>query len=497
MRILFLNPPNCRPKADGFPNLVYQPLGLAYLAAVLEKKGIKVKIIDAFAEGWNQDRIEGGWRITGLSDREIKQKIKKFKPDVVGVSFPFTTQAKMGRRVLRLIKEIDKKILTLAGGADVSVRFKEALADFNLDIVVIGEGEKTVLDLIQSLVKKEELRKVSGIAFRDNKKIIKTKTRPFVTQLDSLPMPARHLLPMEAYFQAAKKAKAGRVGSTLGKRWTTIVTSRGCPYNCVFCTVHQVMGRTWRPRSPKKVIDEIKLLKRKWSIQHLLVEDDNLTLDKRRAEKIFDLLIEADLGVTWSTPNGIRADRLDENLIKKMKRAGCIRLCIAPESGDQTVVNRIIKKNLDLKMVEKVVEWSQQYQLPVEAFFVIGFPGETKKQIRKTLNFAKKLLKMGLEEFSLFIATPFYGTELYQLAKKRGYLRDIINEGNLRVEFQDVPVEPLIETPEFSRSDLLAFRQEAIKISPKFSWSKIEFGIKLLKVDPRLALKVAFGRLAP
>jgi len=159
------------------------------------------------------------------------------------------------------------------------------------------------------------------------------------------------------------------------------------------------------------------------------------------------------------------------------------------------VVNRIIKKNLDLKMVEKVVRWCKKYQLPIEAFFVIGFPGETKAQMRKTLSFAKKLLKMGLEEFSLFLATPFYGTELYQKAKGRGYLRKIFSEENLRVEFQDVPVEPLIETPEFSAQDLLNFRQEAIRISPKFSWPKIRLGLRIFRANSILALKLVWGRL--
>lgn len=495
MRVMFINPPNIQPKDYQFPSLVFQPTGLAYLAAVLEKKGVKVKIIDAFAEGWKKERIEGNWRITGLTDREIKQKIKRFKPNIVGVSIPFTSQARMGRRILKLIKEVNQEIFTLTGGADVSVRFREALADPNLDVVIIGEGEKTILDLVKALAKKRDIKGISGIALQGKKGVIRTKTRPFVSQLDSLPMPARHLLPMGAYFEAAKRARAGRVVSTLGKRWATIITSRGCPYHCIFCTVHQVMGKTWRPRSPERVIEEVKLLKRNWDIQHLLIEDDNLTLDKERAEKIFDLLIKEDLGITWSTPNGVRADRLDENLIKKMKQAGCTRLCVAPESGDQEVVNRIIKKNLDLKMVEKVVKWCKKYQLPVEAFFVIGFPGETKAQIRKTLNFAKKLLKLGLEEFSLFLATPFYGTELYQIVKEKEYLRETFDESRLRVEFQDVPVEPLIETPEFSTQDLLAFRQEAVRISPRFSWPKIKLGLKVFRANPGLALRLAWGRL--
>jgi len=215
MRVMLINPPNIQPRDYRFPSLVFQPTGLVYLAAVLEEEGVKIKIIDAFAEEWNQERIEDDWRITGLSDKEIKQKIKRFKPDMVGVSIPFTIQARMGRRMLRLVKEVNGNIHTLAGGADVSVRFKEALADPNLDVVVIGEGEKTILDLVRALAKNENLRRVPGIAFRSKKRIIKTKARSFITHLDNLPMPARHLLPMKAYFKAAKKARAGRVVSTL------------------------------------------------------------------------------------------------------------------------------------------------------------------------------------------------------------------------------------------------------------------------------------------
>ena len=495
MRVLLVNPPNHRPKADGFPNLVFQPLGLAYLAAILKKKGFKVGILDCLGEGWNQERVEGDWRITGLTFGEIEKRLREFNPEVVGVGIPFTSQGELAHKTLAIIKKVKSNIFTLVGGADPSVRYKDQLEDKNLDAVVIGEGEETLIELLKIRATRGNWKKVPGIAYRGNGKIIKTKTRKPILSLDRLPFPARKLLPMDAYFEAAKKARAERVGSTLGKRWASLITSRGCPYHCLFCTVHGIMGKVWRPRSPENVLEEIKLLRRNFGIEHLLIEDDNLTLDLSRAEKLFDLMIAENLGITWSTPNGVRADKLTERLIIKMKKSGCTLLCVAPESGDQAVVNKIIKKNLDLQMVEKVVDWCQKHKLAVEAFFIIGFPGETIAQMRKTLDFAKKLLKLGLQEFSLFIATPFYGTELYEIAQKKGYLREIFDESRLRVDFQDVEIEPLIETPDFTAQDLINFRLEAVKISPKFSWPKIKFGLKLAVADPSLALKVSLGRL--
>ncbi|MCX6731731.1 MAG: radical SAM protein [Candidatus Parcubacteria bacterium] len=239
--------------------------------------------------------------------------------------------------------------------------------------------------------------------------------------------------------------KGARLIYTFNERWTSIFTSRGCPYNCNFCTINLTMGRQFRQRSPENVLAEIKQVCHDYNIKHINFEDDNLTLDKKRAERIFDLMIKNKLNITWSTPNGIRVENIDDGLVQKMKKSGCRRVFVAPESGVQRVVTEIIGKNLDLKKIEQAVIIFKKYGIIVDGSFVIGHIGETKKEIWKTILFALKLKKLGMNTAGFHIATPYYGTRLYEEAKQKGYLRKDFDENLLSTR------EPLIITPEWNQ----------------------------------------------
>jgi magnesium-protoporphyrin IX monomethyl ester (oxidative) cyclase len=458
-------------------------LDIAYVAALLEKQH-KVRIIDAPTEGWrNLEQIDGTKYRVGLKNKEIAERIRQWSPDVVGITVPFSGWCKTAFEVASIVKSIAKDIVTVLSGLHPSARPAECLTDPNIDFVVIGEGEHTMFELVAALGQgiTQNFRKIEGIAFVRSRKTVITSPRPQIQDLDSLPFPARHLLPMDAYFAAVKE---NPLRGEIRKPWAAMLTSRGCPYNCVFCTIHIVMGKKWRGRSSENVVDEIEQLVDTYNIKQIDFVDENMTLDKKRMETICDSIVKRGLDIEWYTPNGVRADTLDENLLTKMRRSGCKKIRIAPESGVQRVVDQIIKKNLDLKEVEKAVALSKKVGIKVGCFFVIGLIGETKEDIEESINYAYKLRQLGADGFYFSIATPLYGTELYEQAKRGGFLKESFNDEALAA------AEPLIETPEFTADDLRELCARANFINQTFTRDKL---IRVIR-DPKKAIKVLLGK---
>lgn len=481
MRVCLINPPRIQPKAWGKPS-VFPPIGLAYIAAVLEKAH-EVCIIDSPTEGWRKlQQIDRTKYQVGLSSTEIADKIKHWSPDVVIIEIPFSGWAKTAFEVASTVKSINKNIITVLEGQHPSARPKDCLANPNIDFVVIGEPENTLSELIDALGKESrDLKKIRGIGFAKNGVPTITSPRPLLEDLDSLPFPARHLLPMREYYAAVKE---NPLRGEINKPWTIMLTSRGCPYDCIFCTHHIVWGRKWRGRSPENVVDELEQVIKTYNVKQIDFLDDNMTLDRKRMEKICDLIIKRGLRVEWFTPNGVRADTLDEKLLTKMKWSGCKKIRIAPESGVQRVVDQIIKKNLDLKTVEQAVVLCKKVGIKVGCFFVIGFIGETKKDIEETINYAYKLRKLGADSFVFSIATPVYGTRLYEQAKNGGFLRECFSDEALAA------AEPLIETPEFTVDELRELCAQANLVNPTFTRAKLLRAIR----NPRKTIRVLLGK---
>jgi anaerobic magnesium-protoporphyrin IX monomethyl ester cyclase len=244
------------------------------------------------------------------------------------------------------------------------------------------------------------------------------------------------------------------------------------------------MGHKWRGRSPENVVDEIEQVIHTYNVKQLDFVDENMTLDRKRMENICDLMVQRGSDIEWFTPNGVRADTLDENLLAKMKASGCRKIRVAPESGVQRVVDRIIKKNLDLKSVERAVVLCKKVGIKVGCFFVIGLIGETKEDVKETIKFAYKLRRLGADSFYFSYATPVYGTELYEQAKRGGFLRDCFSDDAL------AEAQPLIETPEFSADDLRELCALANLVNPTFTRGKLVKAIR----DPKKALKVLLGK---
>ena len=482
MRVCLINPPRIHPKSWGRPN-VFQPLNIAYVAAVLERQH-ETHVIDATNEGLrNLEQIDETKYWVGLTNTEIADRIKRWSPDVVGINIPFSGWSRTAFEVASIVKSVDKNIITVLDGQNPSARPVDCLANPNIDFVIIGEAEYTMDELVGILEEgnKQKLKETRGIAFNENGKTVITSSRPAIQDLDSLPFPARHLLPMDKYFALVKE---NPLRGEISKPWTTMITSRGCPYNCVFCTVHTVMGRKWRGRSPENVLEELEQVVDTYNVKQIDFHDDNLTLDKKRMETICDMIVERGIDIEWYAPNGVRADTLDENLLRKMKKSGCKKIRIAPESGVQRVVNQVVKKNLDLKAVEKAVVLAKKVGIKVGCFFVIGLIGETKEDMKESIKYAYKLRKLGADVFHFSIATPLYGTELYEQAKSGGFLRDCFSDEALAA------AEPLIETPEFTADDLLELSAQADLVNQTLTRDKLVKAIR----NPKKAIKILLGK---
>jgi anaerobic magnesium-protoporphyrin IX monomethyl ester cyclase len=482
MRVCLINPPRLQPKMWGKPS-AFQPTDLAYVAAVLEKKH-EVNIIDAPTEGFsNLQEGPRKYRL-GLTNKEIARRIRKVAPNLVIITIPFSGWWETAFEVAKVVKSVDKKIKTVLMGLHPTSRPAECLSQSSVDFVVIGEPELTILELVDTLEKgatEKELRKIKGIGFLSGEEVIITPPRPFNENLDALPFPARHLLPNQMLFAALKK-RPNR--GEIRKPYARVFTSRGCPNACVFCSNHIVSGRKWRPRSPENVIAELEHVVHKYHVKQVDFDDENLTCDKKRFERICDLIVEKKLKIEWFTPNGVRADCLDENLLRKMKASGCQRILIAPESGSQRVVNEIIKKNQDLKKVENAVVCAKKAGIKVGCFFIIGLIGETKNDIITTIKFAYRLRQLGADRFYFSFATPLYGTELYQQAKRGGYLKSNFNDEALS------EAQPLIETPEFNADDLRELGAIAIMVNPTLNIDRLIRAVR----NPKRALETLIGK---
>ncbi|MDP6458245.1 MAG: radical SAM protein [Candidatus Bathyarchaeota archaeon] len=250
--------------------------------------------------------------------------------------------------------------------------------------------------------------------------------------------------------------------------------------------IHLHSGKKWRGRSPKNVISEIELLVNDYGVKHIAFLDDNMGLSKTRMHEICNIIIENKLYFEWSTPNGLRADTLDENLLIKMKKSGCVRIGVSPESGSQRVVNEVIGKKLDLQRVVDVVKICKKIGIKVDCFFIMGLEGETKKDIEKTIGFARRLKKLGASGLNMAVATPFRGTKLYEQFMKKGYLPEGFDA------FSIFRQDYYVGTTEFTSNELAEFKNRADRVN-EFPFDYIKFMTLVLFRDPLRFFRLAYS----
>ncbi|MBA7612772.1 2-hydroxyethylphosphonate methyltransferase [subsurface metagenome] len=463
MKILLINPPQ-----TFFPGsqsvVAGLPLGIMYIAATLENNEYEVEILDTLSADF-KPRREGDAKQYGMPWEKIKEEIGQRKPDIVGITCPFTAQVDNAIKVSEIVKDIDTEIPTIVGGPHVSVRAIEFLNEAqHIGIAVIGEGEYTMLDIMKYYEGKKNISEIPGIAYRKGDDIILNPRRPFTKNLDEFPLPAYHLVDMGNYLNPRRI----RYRATKYLREISMVTSRGCPFNCIFCSIHLHMGKAWRAHSKECVISHLKHVVDNYDVNHIHFEDDNLTLDMKRFEDILDSLIDNRIKFTWDTPNGIRADRLTIDMLKKMKKTGCTNLTIGVESGDQYILDNVINKHLHLEDVIKTAKMCRQLGIRLGAFYVIGFPGEKKENMERTIKFALWLKREYSVDMCLLVATPLYGTKLYEICKEKGYLT---RELTPRVLSEGTQVDGvgLIKTEDFTPEEIRKLALDAVSIHSRLS----------------------------
>ncbi|MFH1445136.1 MAG: radical SAM protein [Nanoarchaeota archaeon] len=404
MKIVLVNPPitDAERFSKDFEALkevktITPPLGLCYLAGMLEKNGFNVEIIDAM--------LHCG--IHNWSFERLINEIAKRKPDIVCITAT-TVTIQTAAKIAKNLKGFENGVKIIVGGPHVSVIPEMTMKEFpEFDIGVIGEGEFTLLELVRQMEREKPLDDVSGIIFRKCNKLVKTNARPLTNDIDNIPFPARHLL----YDISLYKHTPG-----LYKRVPHIhmITSRGCPFRCVFCASNAIFGKTSRFHSTDYVMSEIKHVIEKHRAKELVLYDDMFTVNHKRVEEICNAIIKEKLDIVWSSQG--RVNSVNKELLALMKKAGCWSISYGIESGDQEILN-LMKKGITLDQVKKAVKWSKELDMYVRGFFMLGNAGETKETIEKTINFASSL-NLDLSQFS--ITTPFPGTELWETAKQYG-----------------------------------------------------------------------------
>jgi anaerobic magnesium-protoporphyrin IX monomethyl ester cyclase len=480
MKVLLINPPQTFYKGSEQPagNL---PVGLMYIAAVLKKARYTVEILDAFMTDYAFQ--EGGETINvGLPFDQIKQEIERRKPDIVGIAGPFTCQIGNALKISNLAKEVSQNILTVVGGPHVTLVPKEFLEEAtDVDVAVVGEGEYAMLEIAEVFEGKRQFSQILGIAYWQNGEVTVNPTRPFMQQLDELPYPAYDLVDMELYLSPKK------IGyRSFQNRAISMITSRGCPFNCCFCAVHLHMGQKFRAHSAKYVLDHIQYVVDKFKVKNIFFEDDNLTLDVKRFEAICDGIVERKIKIGWETPNGVRADCLNLDLLKKMKQSGANSIFVGVESGDQQILDNVICKSLDLNRVVQFAKDAKQIGLKTGAFYIIGFPGETKENMQRTVDFALGLKRDYDVGMHLFMATPSYGTRLFKDCKANGYIQQDLT-WNAFAQARQPKGMPLITTNEFTPAEVKEIAAIALAEYKKLSL------INHIK-NPGKALKTAFDQ---
>lgn len=409
-----------RPPSTFYPGavrpLISLPVGLLSMAALLEQESFPVAVYDAQVNLACPTHRVGDTIVMGDNWEAFAEKIRASGATIIGISCGFSSQRDNALRAASLARASHPGAIIIVGGPHASVLPGDLLLpDSPIDLVCTGEGEYTLLELARLAGAGGDTCAIPGTVVRCDGVVRANPRRPAISELDALPFPAYHLVQMEHYFELFAAGFADRPLPFFADshRAVSVVTSRGCPFNCVFCSIHLHMGKRWRGNSAGYVARHLELLVQRYGVKHVHFEDDNISFNRERFEGIISGL--APLEISWDTPNGVRVDTLTRDVIEKCRESGCTYLVFGVESGNQRVLDTIVDKKLDLAVVREAAKWCSSAGLDAMAFYVIGFPGETPADMKDTVDFALELYASFDVKPHLFLATPLPGTRLEKI----------------------------------------------------------------------------------
>ena len=450
MHILLISPPHKNLVTTTIPERINKergylpPLGLLYIASFLkDNSAYKVTIVDSEVER--------------LDYPALKAKIEQLKPDIVGIqALTFTLIDAL--KTASVVKSYSERVPVVFGGPHVTIYPYESLMFKDVDYIVRGEGELSFKEMLDNLGNEAGLSEIDGIGFKNNGKISLTKEPSFIDNLDDIPFPDRSLSSYRKYY------------SLLSKNFpiTTMMTSRGCPYNCIYC---ERMGKKFRAISAERVIEEIKHCL-SLGIKEIFFHDDTFTIDKKRVYKICELINKNGLKFDWDAR--VRVDTINYDLLLRMKKAGCHRISFGVESGNPRVLKNL-RKGITLEQVKTAFGYCKKLRIQTLADFMIGSPGETREDIMETVAFAAKL---GADYAQFSVTTPYPGTDLYREALTQGVIKS-----DVWAEFAKNPrndFTPPLWTENLSRQELIDLLNVAYK---KFYLSAAFIINELFRID--------------
>lgn len=448
MKILLINPPHLNTIASCMPKILEEgldflpPLGLMYLAGYLKKhSNYQIKILDC--------------QVEQLDYQKLKLKINQERPNIIGITAMTFTLVDV-IKTAQLAKQNNQRIKVVLGGPHVNIYPNETMRIKEIDFLVLGEGEKIFKNLLDNINQIENLYQIKGIVFRDKDKIINTGEQELIKDLDSIPFPARDLLPYQKYFSVVSPRAPV----------TTMFTSRGCPFKCLFCD-RPHLGKIFRARSAKNVVDEMTECQ-KMGIQEIFIYDDTFGVNQQRVLDICLEIKKRGLNIAWDVRT--RVDTIDEEVLKAMIEANCQRIHYGVEAGTQKILN-VLRKEITLEQVKKAFKITKKVGIETVSYFMFGSPTETKEDIFQTIRFMKKL---NPDYVHITITTPFPATDLYKMA-----LEEKIVTYDVWQEFTKNPkpdfVPPIWEK-ELSRKELFSLLKKAYRsfyLRPNYILKKI------------------------
>jgi len=398
IKVLLINPPLTVTERYGTEMKefggVSEPLGLAYIAGNLEKNGFRVGIVDAPPQEVSIEDI-----VTHHIDEEIT---------LVGITF-LSPMFDSVRKLANRIKELHPNVKIIVGGPHPSALPEDTLKEIqSIDYVCIGEGERTIVEVAEFLSGEREIKDIKGLAYKNSNGVRINEPRPIEKNLDTLPKPSRHLLPMTKYKLTGSRTK----GSVF---CPTIILARGCPFDCQFCS--HPFGKTFRHHSVERIIGEIEELVENYGTRQINFEADTLTIDKRFVVELCQRIIDRKLDISWTCES--RMDTIDEEMLRIMKKAGCWQISYGVESGSQRLLD-IIHKGITKEKVIETFKITKKIGISIRGFFMLGLPTETVEESYQTIKFAKKLNPLWAQ---FTVTIPYPGTPMFAQLDKEGSIR--------------------------------------------------------------------------